>query len=54
MKTTITIFTVLMVICIAGMIYFSNNDSLFSLFSTASIAITLGGTYLIEKRKNKA
>ncbi|QIE58217.1 hypothetical protein G5B37_01135 [Rasiella rasia] len=53
MKSIVILFTALMIVCISGMIYFSGDDPIFSLFSTASIMVTLGGTYLIERKKEK-
>jgi len=53
MKTLLIIFSLLMLICIAGMVYYSKDDSLYQLFSTGSICITLFGAYSIDRKQNK-
>mgnify|MGYP006897148660 CR=1 FL=1 len=53
MKTIVTIFSILMLFCIGGMVYFSGNDTWFGIFSSGSICITLFGTYLITKKQDK-
>ena len=53
MKTIVVIFSLLMLICIAGMVYYSQDDRIFGLFSTGSICVTLFGTYLIDRHQKK-
>lgn len=53
MKTLLIIFSLLMLICIAGMVYYSKNDSLYQLFSAGSICVTLIGAYIIDRKQHK-
>lgn len=53
MKKIVVIFSLSMLICIAGMIYYSKDDGLFQIFSGASICVTLFGTYLLDRQRKK-
>jgi hypothetical protein len=42
-----------MLICIAGMVDYSKNDSLYQLFSAGRICVTLIGAYIIDRKQHK-
>lgn len=53
MKSTVLLFSIVMIICIIGMIYYAGDDRMFSIFSGVSLIVTLIGTYFITQKKDK-